>query len=285
MAEVRVGAGKQISSLREAAERLASREQFVICVPSQEQIELLRCSLTPGLTPHVIVCDALPGKTAPEAVEAAKKTLTSLQRKKIVLVEMGGSGPSWRSKEPDLLQFREMLGALLERRGTRSVWILFQKVFSARALATMKDRPRFFAEITNVGVSQYCQFLTAKGTFAPAFFYPRKIHLGDPHAPLDPPSLPSAEERLAAAVNASTVPQAVFAGKKIVFGNRAFRTAFPTVSPDDGTVTLREFFGKKNAGLLKSLSAAQNEAGAIPEMFDADAAIQGPAGEQRVFIV
>jgi PAS domain S-box-containing protein len=64
--------------------------------------------------------------------------------------------------------------------------------------------------------------------------------------------------RLAAVTEASAVPQCIVAGKKLVYANRVFSATFSANAA--ATAPARDFFGKRNASFLKSLSSAE-EAG------------------------
>jgi PAS domain S-box-containing protein len=62
------------------------------------------------------------------------------------------------------------------------------------------------------------------------------------------------KEILRLRVNTVPYPQAVFAGRKLVFANAALRRMFPWAAIDDGAPTLLQFFGKKNQDVARDLN-------------------------------
>jgi len=413
VAEVQVEAGNSIASLREAAERLGRGEQLVVCVSSVQEGDAVRGALLTALGARELVGGVLPGKTPPEAVTAAKKTLASHPRRKYVLVALTAGDQPWHRKASGLLEFHEKLSAFFEREGTRSVWILLRPLLPDSAIGKLKDIPRFVADLSNVGGALYCQFITAKGTYAPSFFFPRKLHLSNPDLPLDPASLPASDAsasvvdllqepyrelfnqvhegivlfnlgdgtaqpnpravemlgydanglsavplrnlvtpdayrtalrhlvalrrkkkvsaelelrrrsgrtfvaaisasvmadrravvilrdisdgyrvrkelraaggRLTAIADGSPLPQVIFAGRKLVFANRMFRTVFNWVDTLSGDLTIRDFFGKKNTAAMKLLTGSDGAAPA--EAYETDAVFETPSGNRLEVIV
>ncbi|HTO93348.1 MAG TPA: PAS domain S-box protein, partial [Bacteroidota bacterium] len=86
--------------------------------------------------------------------------------------------------------------------------------------------------------------------------------------------------RLTSLAMGSPLPHAVFAGRKLVRANDAFRAAFPWTDVTGAEVTLNGFLGKENAALARDLVRPDPDA---PGTVRADVTIKDPEGARREF--
>ncbi len=192
----------------------------------------------PGAAQHVF------SVSSPEkALHGCKALLRRAPKDASVFIEIGDAPRSKQSA------FLSSLLRIIGARNTLSLWCILRDAFPAEVLAQLKDASDLFLDVRRDGERYVAQFLSAKDCAAPEFFLPRVLTIASKSTHFSRPTFTG--ESLSF-LSSLPYPYAIFVNRKLAERNEAFTSLFPWTTQK--TPSLSEFFGRRNADLLKRVS-------------------------------
>ena len=183
-------AGSEAVTLRSLLSEIPRGEQIVVCVPDETWAGTL--AEAAGKWPSVFTLppSVFEARGSAGILALARRAIADLSGKNLLVVDIHSPRPGQSVGERILLEFHSRITPQLKKRSIRSLWIVRRPSFSDRSLGDLKDRPCIFLDCNAAGSQLYAQIVTARGIYAPGFFYPRRVDSDEPDIRLDPPALP-----------------------------------------------------------------------------------------------